>query len=35
MVAYPGLLIAHDTFVAITLADGQLLRVSYIPQITV
>lgn len=35
MVAYPGLLIAHDTFGAITLADGQLLRASYIPQITV
>jgi len=35
MVAYPGLLIAHDTFTTITLADGQLLKVSYIPQITV
>jgi len=35
MVAYPGLFIAHDTFGAITLTDGQLLKVSYIPQITV
>jgi len=35
MVAYPGLLIAHDVFSAIDLADGQILRINYVPQITV